>query len=115
MGVQGRTNLRFLDQSILDIDRGRTLGSDRFVYNPDRMTAGATISLVKGVMQAPGRGHAAGPALSRTNRNALHHRRSELVVKAPPSSCARSGSLPPASRPSSVPERRRAGLSWTPK
>ena len=54
--VQGRTNLRFLDQSILDIGPGSDVRIDRFVYNPDRTTAGATISLVKGVMRYDSRG-----------------------------------------------------------
>jgi len=54
--VQGRTNLRFLDQSILDIGPGSDVRIDRFVYTPDRTTAGATISLVKGVMRYDSRG-----------------------------------------------------------
>jgi hypothetical protein len=45
--VQGRTNLRFIDQSNLDIGPGSDVKIDRFVYNPNR-TAGASISLVKG-------------------------------------------------------------------
>ena len=58
--VQGRTNLRFLDQSILDIRPGSDVRIDRFVYNPDRTTAGATISLVKGVMRYNSRGTSGG-------------------------------------------------------
>ena len=46
--VQGRTNLRFIDQSNLDIGPGSDVKIDRFVYNPNRTTAGASISLVKG-------------------------------------------------------------------
>ena len=45
--AQGRTNLRFLDQSTLDIGPGSDVKIDRFVYNPNRTTAGASISLVR--------------------------------------------------------------------
>ena len=76
--VQGRTNLRFLDQSILDIGPGSDVRIDRFVYNPDRTTAGATISLVKGVMRYDSRGapgvaaneHPWHPGLSRKEMSA---------------------------------------------
>src|SRR5829696_8460475 len=54
--VQGRANLQFLDQSALDIGPGSDVRIDRFVYNPNRTTAGATISLVKGVMRYDSRG-----------------------------------------------------------
>src|SRR5215211_3690132 len=49
--VQGRTNLQFLDQSTLDIGPGSDVRIDRFVYNPNRTTAGATLSLAKGVLR----------------------------------------------------------------
>ena len=48
---QGRTNLQFVDRSTLDIGPGSDVRIDRFVYNPNRTTAGTTISLVKGVMR----------------------------------------------------------------
>ena len=54
--VQGRTNLRFLDQSTLDIGPGSDVKIDRFVYNPNRTTAGASISLAKGVLRYSSRG-----------------------------------------------------------
>jgi hypothetical protein len=69
--VQGRTNLRFLDQSILDIGPGSDVRIDRFVYNPDRTTAGATISLVKGVMRYDSRGTSGGAVQVRTPTSTL--------------------------------------------
>jgi hypothetical protein len=54
--VQGRTNLRFLDQSTLDIGPGSDVRIDQFVYSPNRTAAGGTISLVKGVMRYNSRG-----------------------------------------------------------
>jgi hypothetical protein len=54
--VQGRTNLQFLDQSTLDIGPGSDVRIDRFVYSPNRTTAGATISLAKGVLRYDSRG-----------------------------------------------------------
>ena len=50
--VQGRTNLRFLDQSILDIGPGSDVRIDRFVYNPDRTTAGATTTSPRGTRRS---------------------------------------------------------------
>ena len=54
--VQGRTNLQFLDQSTLDIGPGSDVRIDRFVYNPNRTAAGATISLTKCVLRYDSRG-----------------------------------------------------------
>jgi hypothetical protein len=45
--AQGRTNLRFLDQSTLDIGPGSDVKIDRFVYNPNRTTA---VALLAGVV-----------------------------------------------------------------
>jgi hypothetical protein len=69
--VQGRSNLRFLDQSTLDIGPGSDVRIDRFVYNPNRTTAGATISLVKGVMRYDSHGAANNAVQVRTPTSTL--------------------------------------------
>jgi hypothetical protein len=69
--VQGRTNLRFLDQSTLDIGPGSDVRIDRFVYNPNRSAAGGTISLVKGVLRYNSRGAPDGAVQIRTPTSTL--------------------------------------------
>jgi hypothetical protein len=69
--VQGRTNLRFTDQSNLDIGPGSEVKIDRFVYNPNRTTAGASISLVKGVLRYDSRGASDGAVQIRTPTSTL--------------------------------------------
>jgi hypothetical protein len=69
--VQGRTNLRFLDQSTLDIGPGSDVRIDRFVYSPNRTAAGTTISLVKGVMRYNSRGAPNGAVQVRTPNSTL--------------------------------------------
>jgi hypothetical protein len=69
--VSGRTNLRFLDQSILDIGPGSDVRIDRFVYNPNRTTGGASISLVKGVLRYNSRGAPDGAVQIRTPNSTL--------------------------------------------
>ena len=69
--VQGRTNLRFLDQSTLDIGPGSDVKIDRFVYNPNRTTAGASISLAKGVLRYSSRGAPDGAVQFRTPSSTL--------------------------------------------
>src|SRR3954465_4309006 len=69
--AQGRTHLRFLDQSTLDIGPGSNVKIDRFVYNPNRTTAGATISLVKGVLRYNSRGAPDGAVQFRTPTSTL--------------------------------------------
>ena len=69
--AQGRTNLRFLDQSTLDIGPGSDVKIDRFVYNPNRTTAGASISLAKGVLRYSSRGAPDGAVQFRTPSSTL--------------------------------------------
>src|SRR5215204_2212671 len=69
--VQGRTNLQFLDQSNLDIGPGSDVKIDRFVYNPNRTTARASISLVKGVLRYNSRGASDGAVQIRTPTSTL--------------------------------------------
>ena len=69
--VQGRSNLRFVDQSTLDIGPGSEVRIDRFVYSPNRTTAGSTISLVKGVMRYDSRGAPGGAVQVRTPTSTL--------------------------------------------
>ena len=69
--VSGRTNLRFLDQSTLDIGPGSDVKIDRFVYNPNRTTGGASISLVKGVLRYNSRGAPDGAVQIRTPNSTL--------------------------------------------
>jgi hypothetical protein len=69
--AQGRTNLRFLDQSTLDIGPGSDVKIDRFVYNPNRTAAGASISLVKGVLRYNSRGAPDGAVQFRTATSTL--------------------------------------------
>ena len=69
--VQGRTNLRFIDQSNLDIGPGSDVKIDRFVYNPNRTTAGASISLGKGVLRYNSRGASDGAVQIRTPTSTL--------------------------------------------
>jgi hypothetical protein len=69
--VQGRSNLRFLDQSTLDIGPGSEVRIDRFVYNPNRTAAGGTISLVKGVLRYDSRGAPDGAVQIRTPTSTL--------------------------------------------
>jgi hypothetical protein len=69
--AEGRTNLRFLDQSTLDIGPGSDVKIDRFVYNPNRTTAGATISVVKGVLRYNSRGAPDGAVQFRTPTSTL--------------------------------------------
>src|SRR5215207_9874356 len=69
--AQGRTNLRFLDQSTLDIGPGSDVKIDRFVYNPNRTTAGASISLAKGVLRYNSRGAPDGAVQFRTPSSTL--------------------------------------------
>ena len=68
---QGRTNLQFVDRSTLDIGPGSDVRIDRFVYNPNRTTAGTTISLVKGVMRYDLRGAPDGAVQVRTPTSTL--------------------------------------------
>ena len=68
---QGRTNLQFVDRSTLDIGPGSDVRIDRFVYNPNRTTAGTTISLVKGVMRYDSRGAPGGAVQVRTPTSTL--------------------------------------------
>jgi len=68
---QGRTNLQFVDRSTLDIGPGSDVRIDRFVYNPNRTTAGTTISLVKGVMRYDSRGAPDGAVQVRTPTSTL--------------------------------------------
>jgi len=69
--AQGRTHLRFLDQSTLDIGPGSDVKIDRFVYKPNRTTAGASISLVKGVLRYDSRGAPDGAVQFRTPTSTL--------------------------------------------
>jgi hypothetical protein len=69
--AQGRTDLRFLDQSTLDIGPGSDVKIDRFVYNPNRTTAGASISLVKGVLRYNSHGAPDGAVQFRTPTSTL--------------------------------------------
>src|SRR5215217_4019256 len=69
--AQGRTHLRFLDQSTLDIGPGSDVKIDRFVYNPNHTTAGASISLVKGVLRYNSRGAPDGAVQFRTPTSTL--------------------------------------------
>jgi hypothetical protein len=69
--AEGRTHLRFLDQSTLDIGPGSDVKIDRFVYNPNRTTAGASISLVKGVLRYNSRGAPDGAVQFRTPTSTL--------------------------------------------
>jgi len=81
--AQGRTNLRFLDQSTLDIGPGSDVKIDRFVYNPNRTTAGASISLVKGVLRYNSRGAPDG-AVSDPDEHAGHSRYYDDDGRSPP-------------------------------
>src|SRR5215213_720744 len=69
--AEGRTNLRFLDLSTLDIGPGSDVKIDRFVFNPNRTTAAATISLVKGVLRYNSRGAPDGAVQFRTPTSTL--------------------------------------------
>src|SRR5215218_3422934 len=69
--AQGRTHLRFLDQSTLDIGPGSDVRIDRFVFDPARTAAGGTISLVKGVLRYNSRGAPAGAVQIRTTTSTL--------------------------------------------
>src|SRR5829696_6982844 len=78
--AEGRTNLRFLDLSTLDIGPGSDVKIDRFVFNPNRTTAGATISLVKGVLRYNSRGAPDGAVKFRTPTSTLGIRGTTTAV-----------------------------------
>jgi hypothetical protein len=115
--VQGRTNLRFLDQSTLDIGPGSDVKIDRFVYNPNRTTAGASISLAKGVLRYNSRGAPDGAVQIRTPTSTLGirgttiataynpitretwHQIGEGVAEVCPTNVPASSTAPPPRRP----------------